>query len=400
MNDQTFRTLLKQATPEVPESFHLAMTTTLGAIVANELNGQMNAPVRTPRRALFSPRRALVLALILILLAAAAVAAYHWQIFDNVWFFKAPATNADEVMQTVLHQETVNGVDITINEAGYDGRTLYIMYTYRMPDVDTPLGMYRNGLTGPGVSMDDMQLLNDHGVGWWTDTLWINGEPMGMAANSGAETSGSPNPGELIQYEYWRLDNEDVELSGKVEISLPIGKQPEERPTMLTHPELFNENGDRLLPEEGVVTFTLDTSDMLNRVTTLHPNIETVTPEVTLKVSEVSFTPLMTYITLSMTPDPDVLAAYIAENGDGWYDDQGNLLFPYSGMDIYGSWVPDLRLVDKDGVDVFPEEYGNNGFGESWAEFLWPYKEDLPEELWLAPMENGETDWARAVKVR
>ncbi len=398
MNDQTFRSLLERETPEVPETFHLAMTTTLGSIVAQELNGRSDTPKRSFLR---GARRTLVIALMIVmLLAAAAVAAYHWQIFDNVWFFKAPAQNADEVMQTVLHQETANGVDITINEAGYDGRTLYLMYTYRMPDVDTPLGMYRDGQTGAGVSEEDTQLLSDHGVGWWTDTLWINGEPMDMAVNSGSEMSGSPTPGELIEYEYWRLDNLGVTLSGEVEISLPIGKRPEERPTMLTNPELFNENGDRLLPDEGVVTFTLDASDMLSRVVTTHPNLETVTPEVTLKVSEAAFTPLMTYITLSMEPDPDVLAAFIEENGEGWYDGDGNLLFPYSGMDIYGGWVSSLRLVDENGVDLFPDEYGNNGFGETWAEFLWPYQEDLPETLWLAPVEGGQADWSRAVRVR
>lgn len=398
MNDQTFRSLLAQETPEVPDTFHLAMTTTLGSIVAQELNGRADTPKRSVLR---GARRSLVIALMIVmLLAAAAVAAYHWQIFDNVWFFKAPVQNADEVMQTVLHQETVNGVDITINEAGYDGRTLYLMYTYRMPDVDTPLGMYRDGQTGAGVSEEDLQLLSDHGVGWWTDTLWINGEPMGMAVNSGSEMSGSPTPGELLVYEYWRLDNEGVTLSGETEISLPIGRRPQERATMLTNPELFNENGDRLLPDEGVVTFTVDVSDMLDRVVTTHPNLETVTPEVTLKVSEASFTPLMTYITLSMEPDPDVLAAFVAENGEGWYDDNGSLLFPYSGMDIYGGWVSSLRLVDENGADLFPDEYGNNGFGETWAEFLWPYKEDLPETLWLAPVEGGAADWSRAVRVR
>ena len=35
---------------------------------------------------------------------------------------------------------TVNGVEVTVNEAVYDGRTLYLMWTYRLPDVDVAAG--------------------------------------------------------------------------------------------------------------------------------------------------------------------------------------------------------------------------------------------------------------------
>ena len=35
-----------------------------------------------------------------------------------------------------------------MREAGYDGRTLLIQYAYRMLDVDTPLGLYREEFAG------------------------------------------------------------------------------------------------------------------------------------------------------------------------------------------------------------------------------------------------------------
>lgn len=34
-------------------------------------------------------------------------------------------------------------MEVTVNEAVYDGRTLYLMWTYRLPDVDVPLGVAR-----------------------------------------------------------------------------------------------------------------------------------------------------------------------------------------------------------------------------------------------------------------
>lgn len=36
-------------------------------------------------------------------------------------------------------------MEVTVNEAVYDGRTLYLMWTYRLPDVDVPLGVAEDG---------------------------------------------------------------------------------------------------------------------------------------------------------------------------------------------------------------------------------------------------------------
>ena len=76
-------------------------------------------------------------------------------------------------------------------------------------------------------------------------------------------------------------------------------------------------------------------------------------------------------------------------------------------MDVYGEWASGLTLVDGDGKEVFPgmqEEYGFvygcNGYGDNWAEYLFPYRESYPAEMWLAPMENGTADMTKAVRVR
>ena len=44
--------------------------------------------------------------------------------------------------------------------------------------------------------------------------------------------------------------------------------------------------------------------------------------------------------------------------------------------------------------------YGCNGHGDNWAEYLFPYRESYPAEMWLAPMENGTADMTKAVRVR
>lgn len=222
-----------------------------------------------------------------------------------------------------------------------------------------------------------------------------------MPGNSGGVTTGTPNPGEIVQTEYWRLDNEGVTLSGTVEISLPIGeRQPLEEYMWAEHPEKYDADGNLLLPEKGIVTFTLDTDDILSKVRCEYPNIPTESETVTARATEVCYSPLMTYITLELEAAPGVVEAYQAENGKGYYDEDGNLLWEYSGMDVFGDWICSLRLVDGEGTELFPGRYGNNGYSDEWAEFLYPCIGDLPEELYLAPFVDGRADLTQAVKVK
>lgn len=399
MKQETFRRELCDLTPDVPEVFHQRVETFLQEKVAQEVNMK-----ESTKRALYMggrfSSRALIFALIAVLaLGTVAVAATQWGIFGSLseMLGMQPPT-ADSVMQGDLHQETVNGVEITIEEAGYDGRTLFLQYSYRFPGIDEPLGT----VSKHGERMlteDDMALFEQYNLGWWVDAFWINGQPMEMAGNSGSNDRGSENPGEIIHTEYWRLDNIDVELSGKVEIALPIG---ESQPAEYRKAIFDKASGQYTLPDKGVVTFSFDASDTLSRVVTLNPNVETVTPEVTAKVSEAAFTPLMTYITLDLTANPEALAAFKQENGEGYYDEQGNLLWPYSGMDMYSGWIVGLKLVDGDSKELFPDAVGCNGVGNGWAEFLYPYMDpaNLPDELWLAPMDGDTADMEYAIRVK
>lgn len=399
MKQETFRRELCDLTPDVPEVFHQRVETFLQEKVAQEVNMK-----ESTKRALYMggrfSSRALIFALIAVLaLGTVAVAATQWGIFGSLseMLGMQPPT-ADSVMQGNLHQETVNGVEITIEEAGYDGRTLFLQYSYRFPGIDEPLGT----VSKHGERMltdDDMALFEQYNLGWWVDAFWINGQPMEMAGDSGSNDRGSVNPGEIIHTEYWRLDNIDVELSGKVEIALPIG---ESQPAEYRKAIFDKASGQYTLPDKGVVTFSFDASDTLSRVVTLNPNVETVTPEVTAKVSEAAFTPLMTYITLDLTANPEALDAFKQENGEGYYDEQGNLLWPYSGMDMYSGWIVGLKLVDGDGKELFPDAVGCNGVGDGWAEFLYPYMDpaNLPDELWLAPMDDDTADMEYAIRVK
>ena len=400
MKQETFRRELKDLTPDVPEGFHQRVETFLQEKVNQEVNMK-----ESTKRALYMggrfSSRALIFALVAVLmLGTAAFAATQWGIFDSLSeILGTQPPTADSVMQSNLHQETVNGVEITIDEAGYDGKTLFLQYSYRLPGMSEPVGQIHAKTGERMLTDDDLALLAEHKVGWWVDAFWVNGQPMDMANNSGGEYRGSEVPGEIIRTEYWRLDNIDVELTGKVDIALPIG---ENQPAEYRKAIFDKASGQYTLPDKGIVTFTLDTSDILSRVVKTNPNIATVTPDVTVQVSEVAYTPLMTYITLAMEPNAESVAAFKAENGEGFYAEDGTLLWEYNGTDVYSGWISELQMVDGNGKLVFPGHWGNNGCGEGWAEFTYPYMDptNLPEQLWLAPADGGVADMEYAIRMK
>lgn len=395
MNGTKLKQRLVQELPPVPESFHLAVTGTLNRLVAEE----QTQPKETKRNPIPLRRVLLLAALIALAIATVAAAAIHWQFFDDLWPFAGAPNAADQVMRSHLAQVTVNNVEITVEEAGYDGRSLLLVYSYRMLDVDSPLGMYRVGQTGPGVTQEDLQLLSDHNVGWWIDHIWVDGKAMDMPANSYGDTYGSSTPGKLTEKWVYRLDNEAFSLNGPVEISLPIGqRQPLTDYSRWDHPEKYANDGTLMLPDVGMVTFTLDTAHHSPVVVT-EPNEPTRMKDFTAAVSEAAFSPLMSYITLTMDVSPDALAAYKATFGEGYCDSDGHLIYSYDGSEIIAPWLFALQLVDGAGNTVTTEG-GNNGYSATWAEFIYPAVDNLPAELWLAPVENGQADMSRAVRVR
>lgn len=394
MNGMELKQLLAQELPSVPECFHLAVADTLKQIVAEE----QKLPEQT-HRPLPVRRTLLIAALIALVMATAAIAANHWQIFDGLWPFAGAPKGAEQVMHSYLAREVINDVEITVEEAGYDGRSLLLVYSYRMLDEDNPFGMVNEGKTGYGVSEEYLQLLGEHNLGWWIDHLWFDGKAMDMPGNSYGQTSINAATGTLTEKQVYRLDNENVQLTGPVEISLPIGeKQPLEAYSRIHHPENYAGDGTLLLPKAGMVTFMLDTARQLP-LDIVTPNQPVQLDGFTAAVTEAAFSPLMTYLTLQLEVAPEVLAAYKEANGEGFFDDEGNLIYAYDGSELVAPWLFDLQLVDSAG-GVLTHEGGNNGYSADWAEFIYPAAEELPEELWLAPVRDGQADMTRAVRVR
>ena len=209
-----------------------------------------------------------------------------------------------DALVTFSVEKNRNNVEITVDEAGYDGKTLYLQWRYRMLDVDRTLGDPDES----GLYSDDLQLLDDHNVGWWIDHIWINGKAIDMPANSAEDERGSSVPGEIIKSCSYRLDNEDLYLpDGQIDIALPIGeRQPLEAYSLIEHPEMYDEDGTLKLPEKGMVAFRLST-DMRSKVKVEKPEQWTEMPDVRACVSKVTYTPIMMYVNLTMEGNPESL---------------------------------------------------------------------------------------------
>ena len=392
MNSNEFKEKLLTVTPDVPEHFHNRVEMTLENIVAQEAQMKESTKQAMKTAGRFSGRTLAIAIALVIMIAAVALAATQWNLFGALPHLAGESpVNADSVMQKDLHTETVNNVEISIKEAGYDGRTLLIQRSYRLLDVDRVLGDQDNY----------EQMLWDRHVGWWIDHIWFNGKCMDMPGGSESTTAPGDTPGEIIITEAWRLYEEGVYLDGPTEISMPIG-EIQDIDDYYHHPEKKNEEGNLLVPDKGIVTFTFDPGDIQSKVKTFHPEQETVLPELTAKVKEAVFTPLMTYITLDISVSPEAMAAYIAENGAYYTDEDGNPLWERDGLDILDPWAMSLALVDGSRNILFPESEGYDGAWAEGAEYVYPYLENMPSELWMAPVdeETEGVNMSRAVLVK
>lgn len=322
---------------------------------------------KEPKMKKISYRTCILAAALVVLLTATALAAIHWETLEKLMGQKAPS--ADEVMQGNIHQETVNGVEIAVQEMGYDGRTLWLAIAYHLPEAE-----------GQG---EPEEQLSAHGLGWWLDALWLNGRQVKIPSGSFIQTEETDTPGLLMQYACFRLDNEKVFLNGKTEIALPVGdNQPvSDYYPAEEHPERFDADGGLMKPEKGLVTFSF-TPNVID-VTTEHPRVPTVLPMATAQTEEAVFSPVLTYISLSV------------EAADG------------SDEDVL-DWLWSLHLVDQNGSPLFPDmekeyagfQYGLSDYADAIASYLFPCRDSWPGELYMAPVVNGNADMTQAIKVK
>lgn len=393
MNNRHLKHTLNTSVPNPPAVFSQAMQDTLSGIVqaeAKKENQSMNKIIT---------KRRMMVPIIICALLIASVALAAVLLNNNVFYNTIGTTpeNAESITHYDLADEVIGNAEVKVTEAAYDGMSLFISYSIRDLTATEPMGIYDEDCDMRLLTEEDCEQIDALDAGWWVDNIWVDGKAVNMPSMSGGIDVGTDTPGEVLYSIQYRLDQEDVYLNGDVQISLPIGER-QSLDSLTTDPE----TGDTALPDKGIITFTLDCSTR-DLITELTPNIETVGERWSAKVSDVVFTPILTYITVDWSVDPDVMQAYIDANGDGFYGEDGTLYWAYDGVDAVGSEIQSLQLVDENGTPVFTSwdgAYGNQGVGPEQAWFTFPYSESLPDTLYLAPDFSGEIDMSYAIRVR
>lgn len=391
--NQTF----PRSMPNPPEVFSNAMRETLRGIVQAEAQkeNQSMKKLLTRRKIMLYA----VIAAVLVASVAFAAALLSGNVFD--YTMGTTPQNAESITQYDLVKEVIGNAEVSVKEAAYDGMSLFISYSIRDLNAAEPMGVYDEASGMRLLTEEDYQRINSLGVGWWVDNIWIDGQSVDMPGMSGGIDVGTETPGEIIYAMQYRLDQEDLYLNGNaVEISLPIGERQS-----LDSLIVDREKQQILLPEKGMVSFTLDCS-VRDQITTLNPEWETAGERWRAKVREAVFTPIQTYITVDWAVDEAVMQAYIAENGEGYKDENGVIYWMFDGVDAVGFELQSLQLVDKNGVPVFKALdsmegfYGNQGIGATVAYFTFPYTDALPDELYLAPTMDDKIDMSYAIRIK
>ena len=388
-----FKNELESAFPQPSPLFGNAMRETLADIAREEAmkEDSIMKPIITKRRTM-----TFVLAAILLVATVATAATLLSRNVFDVTLGNTPQ-NAEVLTQRDLAKETAGDAEITVKEAAYDGMSLYIMYSIRDLTATEPFGAV-DSTTGERVlRQEDYDRIAEMNVGWWLDNLWIDGAKVSMPNMSHSEELPGAENGEVLYYAMYRLDQENLFLTGKdVEITMPIG-EGQNFETLVRNVE----GGGYEKPEKGLVSFRMDCSSR-EQVTTTEPNVLMEGPKWSAKASKVVYSPLQLYVTVEWEIKPEVLEAYIAENGDGYYENDVKY-WDYDALEVCGSEIMNMKLVDKDGKLIFETMegfYGCGGAGNIQAWYTFPYAEEYPDTMYLAPEIDGELDMSQAIQVK
>ena len=394
--------------PEVPKSFDAAMRATLAAICEQEaaeaaLEGARESKVipfpgmPSRRRSTLKPRMLIALVAALLLIGSVALAtALRYNVFEAL--MGGTPEGAQDFMQYDLASTRVGDVEVRVREAAYDGVTLYLLISARDTKATECYGEYWE--EGGVRYLNGDEALPEVG-GMWTDNFWIDGQEIGMPGMSSGMETGSDTPGGVLYYYTYRLDQwgeDGLFLDGEARVTLPILERQDAREWIDPETRVMRE------PDKGVLSFTIDCLAR-EQTRTTYPNVKCALSEgVEAWTARAIFSPLFTYLTLEYDVSQDVMDAYIAEHGPGYTDEEGNVLFPYTAMDVMSSKLWRMQLVDRDGNILSDVQsgifvYGCDSTGDTQATFLFPPVEDGTQELYLAPVEDGTPDMAHAVKV-
>lgn len=397
--DMKFRDELREAFTPVPEVFTRAMEATLAEIVAQEAGERKGIPLspesaRTAnaddaplapaasraekRRTHSKTRTGLVILIAALLLGTVAFAVASRLNALEVWRIDIPKEKEEAFLQKDLASYREGDIEVRMEEATYDGMTLYLVYSMR--DYANP-NLLGEDVVGDGqryIFDGPTQAMRDAGFGWWTDNVYINGKDVNPI--HGEQVFGGPNPGETLHY--WQADYYllDVYFTGdEVEIGIPI----------LPHTEAdmpkLQPDGTLSTPEHGLLTFKLDL-DMAKQKREERPDFGPVQlGRSTISLNRVIYTPLSLYISVHFEAEQEAIDEVTARYNEWAGED---FIWPNAAFDVAGeSGWRDLCLADAQG-NYLGDVSMAAGADDAWYKV--PALETWPEELYIAYTVRGK----------
>ena len=401
MNERELTNRLEQAVPEAPAVFHNAMLSAFAQI--QEQEARENPIVELPRPRLRKRTAAIILIAALLVASVAMAAALAPRVLSIFW--GRGVTMRDDFaarVQSDVVEEMIGDCRVRIEEAVYDGVSLYVTYSIRNMSVDRMMGThFPQAPEGERqIVEEDWEEMRTWEAGDWHDGLWINGKEIDMPETAVVEMGGD-EPGEVVVSNMYHIGFSGITLDGETRISLPIGKKQHwDYATRQSLPR--DEDGGYLEPEEGCMSFYVSSEGL--DVTQVEDGPVSVWPDGTeIRTAKAIFTPIKLYLTLDFHVPDALIESYKEEMGSEGFYWEDELVYPYSAMDVITDWVFDLVLTDAEGtiIDARPNGYdGYYGSGDTICWYVFPYMDEYPSPLYVAPMVGGKPDMTRKVLVR
>ena len=401
MNEHELTERLEEAVQDVPPIFHNAM---LGAFAQIQEQQAQESNIVKQAHPGFKKRTAAIILIAALLMVGVAVAAALMPTILTTFWGNDVTMREDfpSRVQSDITEVMSGDCRVRIEEAVYDGVSLYVTYSVRNMSVDHMMGThFREAPEGVRQLVEeDYEEIRSWEAGYWSDRLWINGKDTDMPETAVIELGGD-EPGEYVVSNMYHIGLMGIVLDGQARISLPIGKkQVWDYETYQTLPK--DEDGGVLEPEEGCVTFYVSAEGLdIERVK--DGSVSTWSDGTEVWTAEATFTPIKLYLTLNYRVPDELVEAYKQAMGsDGVYW-EGKLMYPYSAIDVATDWIYDLVLTDEQGslIDAKPNGYdGYYGSGDTVCYYIFPYMDEYPSPLYVAPLVNGAPDMTRKVLVR
>lgn len=291
---------------------------------------------------------------------------------------------ASDLVREVNVTEQIGDVTVSIDQTAYDGVSAYVRYSLKdaaatapLAELDEETGLYL-------LTMDTCDYFLSKNAGWFSDSIWVNGEEYAMPSGESIEL-GTDQNGEIVVCLWIHLDEAGIEPTEGMTLGLPIGNPQAENKGILT------------VPLDGSVASRMQEVRFTDRVEL---------DEICLTGVKTTVTPLKLYVSVAVEAQAEALqaqrekeqAAFDAQNIPMEVDDA------WAGATLCSNWAGYVLPVTADGSVIegmLDGVYGMYSAGATEARFEYLVYEGMPEEVYLAVCdEHGKAvDMQKAVRV-